>query len=115
MFKELFEDQEEHNEILYEMSNLWPDKTGLKEVIYISAKNANHGPRIKVFKDKSPKSKNFSVTLDLNVIGSSFVNSKELKRIFEFIKLNKNVLQKHWDFELDSGDTISQIKKVKKV
>ena len=111
MFKELFEDAEDA-EILYEMSNLWPDKTGLKEVIYISAKNANHGPRIKVFENKSPKSKSFTVTLDLDVVGKSFVNSKELKRIFEFITLNKTVLQKHWDFELDSGDAISQIKKV---
>ena len=100
------------DEILYEMSNLWPDKTGLKEVIYISSNNTNHGPRIKVFKDKKPTSKSFTVTFDLEVIGSSFVNSKELKRIFDFITINKEVLLKHWNYELDSGDTIKQIKKV---
>ena len=39
-----------------------PKDTGLKEIIWVSPKNVNHGPRIKVY--NLNKSKDFSVTIE---------------------------------------------------
>lgn len=99
---------------LFEMSNFNPKTTGLKEVIYVSVKQGSHGPRLKVFKDKRPQGENFTVTIDDNpkTIGKVFVDAKELKRIIEFIQLNKEILIAHWNFEADSAELTSGIKKL---
>ena len=49
---------------LNEMANFGTNSTGLKEVIWVSVKNANHGPRIKIYEGKTAKGKNFSVTIE---------------------------------------------------
>ena len=41
-----------------------PKDTGLKEIVWVSPKNVNHGPRIKVY--NLNKSKDFSVTIEDN-------------------------------------------------
>lgn len=99
---------------LYEMANLNTSHTGLKEVIWVSVKNANHGPRIKVYKNKQAKGVNFSVTIEDNpkAVGEVFVNSKEFKKIQEFIILNKDNLIKYWEYELDTIDMAMNIQKV---
>ena len=108
MFKEIL-----HN--LYEMSNLSPEKSGLKEVIWFSVKgDTKHGPRIKVYKNKKPQGENFSVTIEDNpkTIGKVFVNSKELQKIFELVKVNKDILLKHWNYEIFSDEVIQNLIKV---
>ena len=101
--------------MLFEMANLWPNDTGLDEIIWISVKNANHGPRIKIYKNKQPKGENFSVTIEDNptTIGEVFVNSKELSRIFEFVKLNKDNLIKYWEFEISTKEVTDNLLKIK--
>ena len=73
---------------LNEMSPSYtPEKTGLKEFIWVSAKMGSHGPRIKVY-ESLPNGINFSVTIEDKprvVAGKCFVNTKELNRIFDFI------------------------------
>ncbi len=104
----------ESEEPLYEMSNIWPKSTGLKEVIWVSVKNANHGPRIKVYQGNTLSGPNFTVTIDDDpkVIGTSFVTQKELDRIFEFIKLNKTNLIDYWEFQIDTASMVGNIKKL---
>lgn len=92
-----------------------PKETGLNEYIWISAKMASHGPRIKVY-ESNPPSKNFSVSIEDEpkvVAGDCFVNNKELKRIFEFIKINKINLIKYWEFGLNKGEFAKNMIKVK--
>jgi len=99
---------------LYEMANFNPTRTGLKEVIWISVKNSNHGPRIKIYEGKQTKGKNFSVTIEdePRTIGKVFVNSKELNNIFKFIKINKDLLLKYWEYQLDTVDLALNIQKI---
>ena len=110
-FREYVRDAEK----LYEMAPNYHQKdTGLKEIIWVSSKKASHGPRIKVY--KTLKGENFSVTIEDEpkvVAGKCFVNSKELKRIFEFIILNKDNLIKYWNFIIDSDELDENILKLK--
>lgn len=110
-FREYVRDAEK----LYEMvPNYYQKDTGLKEIIWVSSKKASHGPRIKVY--KTLKGENFSVTIEDEpkvVAGKCFVNSKELKRIFEFIILNKDNLIKYWNFIIDSDELDENILKLK--
>ena len=106
--KEFIEDTEN----IFEMSNLSPRKTGLKKIIWISVKgNAKHGPRIKVYKNNSGKGENFSVTIGdtPSTIGDVFIKSKDLNDIFEFIKINKDVLLKHWNNTIFADEAIDAI------
>ena len=99
---------------LYEMANFLPKDTGLKEVIYISVKQGNHGPRLKVFKNKQPKGENFSVTIEdkPKTIGKIFVNSKELSKIIEYVILNKETLLQYWNFDIGTVDLVMALKRV---
>lgn len=110
-FREYVRDAEK----LYEMvPNYYQKDAGLKEIIWVSSKKASHGPRIKVY--KTLKGENFSVTIEDEpkvVAGKCFVNSKELKRIFEFIILNKDNLIKYWNFIIDSDELDENILKLK--
>jgi predicted RNA-binding protein len=101
-------------ERLYEMANFDQNDTGLDEVIYVSVKQGSHGPRLKVFKNKQPKGENFSVTIEdtPRMIGKVFVNAKELKRIVEFITLNKQVLLDYWNFEITTTTLVKELKKI---
>ena len=90
-----------------------PKDTGLKEIIWVSPKNVNHGPRIKVY--NLNKSKDFSVTIEDNpriVAGKSFVSGKEFERIVEFIKINKENLLKYWNYGLSTQELASNMLKV---
>jgi len=82
--------------------------------VWISVKNAKHGPRIKIFKNNQAKGENFSVTIEENpkTIGKVFVNSKELDRIKEFIKVNERLLIDYWNYSIDTTDLAINITKV---
>ena len=112
-FDEFLEEKE--NSDLFEMSNLWSSRTGLDEVIWVSVKNANHGPRIKVYQGNTLSGPNFTVTIEdePQVIGDCFVKTKELNRIFEFIQLNKENLVKYWNYQIDTVEMVGNIHKVK--
>ena len=99
---------------LYEMANFYQKTTGLEEVIYVSVKQGSHGPRLKVFKDKRPQGDNFSVTIEDNpkTIGKVFVDSKELRKIFEFVNVNQELLINYWNFEIDTVELSNGLKKV---
>ena len=90
-----------------------PKDTGLKEIVWVSPKNVNHGPRIKVY--NLNKSKDFSVTIEDNprvVAGKCFVSGKEFERIVEFIKINKENLLKYWNYGLSTQELASNMLKV---
>lgn len=100
----------EEERILNESPNLQPSKTGLKEVVWISVKNASHGPRIKVY--DTNKIKNFSVTIEDSpkvISGNCFVDTKELKNIFKFIIKNKDLLIRYWNKQLTNDEIVNNI------
>ena len=101
-----------------EMANLRPVTTGLSRTIYVSSKNSNHGPRIKVANTTSIKFNphdTFSVLInELTVVGTPNINKRELDKIYNFIKINKAPLLKLWNDDIDVAQFLKLLNKVKK-
>lgn len=103
---------------LEEMSNIRPDKTGLKMVIWIFPYTGKekHWARIKVSKHYGNKvsSDLFTVTIDdePEVIGSTGdIKSSDIEKVISFVKNNKKVLLQVWNDEIDSIDAAKKFKK----
>ena len=107
---------------LLEMTNAWGTSTGLDDVVIWvgSAVLSNHGNRIKV---SNMPSKNvgrsigcFTITVpDLEVIGNintKHITSKKLDKIFDFIKLNQDVIIAICQDEIDGVEFGRRIKKL---
>ena len=116
-FKEFIEES-----ILFEMANFRPKSTGLKTTIFVSSgyvagKLLFHGPRIKVSKiytDKMNHLNTFTMTIsdEPEVIGTHYLDSKDIDQIKDFIRLNKNVLLAYWDGEYDTSDLYGNLQKI---
>ena len=108
----------EHNlfdqEMMFEMANLPPKRTGLKYQIWYSAKIEKHKPRIKV---DLGDGKALSIQIeDHKVIGAvDKISSKDLNNILKWIDMNKELLLKYWNDAhlgtIDNGDVIDNVKK----
>jgi len=107
------------NNELMEMANVATKRTGLNQVIWISSKMGSHGPRIKVSNNNSKfdLSDNFSVSISDNpevISGEVKIKNSDLKKIKEWIKLNRNVLMKLWEGQYDDHtDAILDLKPIK--
>ena len=91
------------------MANIRSKSSGLPMLIWVSEKNANHGPRIKVARDyriRAGSSDTFSVSISKNpsiVAGDSGqIKELDLKKVYKWITLNKIILMKYWNFEIDT-------------
>lgn len=105
---------------LSEMANLRKNSTDLPMVIYVSEKlnvRGKHGPRIKVstiYGDKISKKNLFTVTISdtPEVIGNTGdIKPKDLKKVIDFVVLNKKALLDYWELKIDIGDVIRKLKK----
>lgn len=96
--KKIVKEFKEFRDDMYEIANIIQDDSGLPTIIYISPKNANHGPRIKVQKNYSDNIQNnfFSVTISDNpsVIGKDTgdIKDKDIQLIKKWIIKNKQIL-----------------------
>lgn len=119
--EELIKLHEERTE-LFEMSNHFKEETGLSRVVWSSVKSGNekHGPRIKVQKTEANKAipdEWFSVTIsdEPTIINNSKkikINAKELKKIKQWVLLNKEVLLAHWNGETSSLQLANSLKSI---
>jgi hypothetical protein len=114
----LKEDIMEDGQDIFEMANLEYDLTGLAVYIYVSGKgNTKHGPRLKVSKIYGKMSKSlFPITISdkPKVIGDDIgdIKSKDIKKIIEWVKLNKELLLAFWNGEINIKDFVNSIQKV---
>ena len=106
-------------ELLSEMANIRPSKTGLNMVIYISTKfEVPHGPRLKVCKKHGDKfiGDTFSVTIsdEPKIIGKigKEITSDDIISVFNFIKINQSIMLDYWNLEIDTADLITNMKKL---
>ena len=111
---------EAFSDTLYEMSNLSNKSTGLDRVIYISTKaGAMHGPRVKVYNSSVGRSRSTSISISDNPKVVTFdgakIGGRELKKIKEWITLNKEVLLKHWNSEQGYQTSDEVIPKLKRL
>ncbi|MGL4401632.1 MAG: SprT-like domain-containing protein, partial [Luteolibacter sp.] len=78
---------------LWEMANALPEDTGLPVTIWISAKNAGHGPRIKAsFDTRLDVSKAVSVTIEDEPRQIGSPKHPHFPALAAFVKANKDVL-----------------------
>lgn len=107
--------EEEIND-LFEMSNLREKSTGIKNVIWVSAKNANHGARVKVQWGDSIRE---TVSVSLHKTNPTVVAGNEadldasiLAEVKQWIIENYAVLMQYWNMEIDTADMIAGLKKI---
>lgn len=103
------------DEMMFEMANLLPSRTGLKYQIWYSAKVEKHKPRIKV---DLGDGKALSIQIeDHKVKGATDkISSKDLNDIFRWIDINKDALLRYWN-EASEGkiDTFEMSKLLKSI
>lgn len=102
---------------LSEMSNLRTTDTGLSTgTIYVSAKEGNHGARVKYYRGRPGKDKpsaSISIAREPVVLEDSLtppIKTQEQKEVIAFVKKNYTKLKNIWDTGLelykDEWDTL---------
>lgn len=113
------------NENFFGMAaNLSGQTTGLSQTVWILVKANTFGPRIKVSYDNSLRFDNnniFSISISDNpqvVAGNTEENvikqigKSNLDDIFDWVKLNKVVLEKYWNSNIDTQEILNLLKRV---
>jgi len=102
---------------LFEMANLPPKRTGLPFVVWISPKaGAPHDVRVKV--SKGPKvhpAELISVAIrpNVHVVGSGKISAQDLALLEKWAEVNKDVLIKYWDGDIEyTEDAIAALKPI---
>lgn len=98
-----------------EMSNLFPDETGINYKVWLSTQSGRerHSARVKI--SNSDGEAVFSIWGEPELIskrGKIIISGKDVKKIITFIKLNQETLLKHWDGETSSKQFTNSIKKI---
>jgi hypothetical protein len=100
---------------LFRMSNLYPKRTGLPFIVWISTGNGvQHDIRVKVSRGSKVKpSEMITVALRpmIRVVRGE-LSSEELSLLSEWIRLNWDVLFQYWNEEIDTVDAVERLKKV---
>lgn len=102
---------------LLEMANLAPQETGLSRFVWAGIRNNQHADRIKV--TNNPRRMDwddaFIISVEDNprlVGGICEMDTKDLNKVFEFVKLNKDLLLKYSRHTMTTQDFLNQLKKV---
>lgn len=103
------------DELLNEMANLYQRRTGINTRIYISSKEGQDGPRIKVY--NSSNNESFSISIEdspkVLVGNSNIVTNKILKQTIKWVQINKEILLYYWNHpEMDIDELLDSILKV---
>ena len=103
------------DDLMFEMANLLPCRTGLKYQVWYSAHSHGHNPRIKV---DLPDGKSVYIQIENHEVKGDIdkMPSKELQKLFDWIDLNKDSLLKYWN-EAHAGkiDTETMNKWLKRI
>lgn len=94
------------DEAPFETTNLPPDRTGIRGVLFISTSVGFHGPRVKYFvkTGKGQPSFSISITPEPKVLASSLpdrVVSEMAPQVIAWVTLNQEELLRFWN----EGDT----------
>lgn len=103
----------ELTDVMYEMANFYPSRTGIGYAIFFGEVGGQHGPRIKVSNvpGKFAREDNFTVSVSKNpeVQTPASVKVKQwvLKQVFDWVVLNYDDLMLLWQIH-ETGDYIQQ-------
>lgn len=100
----------------YEEANISIKKTGLDYIVWIAPQSGKekHNARIKIKVDNVFVSITISDNPELKS-NKVKIESKKLNKIFDWVKLNKDILLKYWDGKGEIGvdEVLGELKKVK--
>lgn len=103
---------------LFEMANLGPNTTGIQDiVVWVNGgvDKLRHGPRIKVVKGNKWRS-DLSSTVPLTgvprIIGNAPITQEEFAQIVKWINLNRDLLMRYGNNEMDTAEFIQQLRKI---
>jgi hypothetical protein len=100
---------------LYWFTNLAPRQTGLPFVVWVSPRMAaRHGIRVKVSPGPvTTISQMTTVAIEPRLrLVRGRMNAGDIALLGEFVELNRDVLLKHWNHEIDSGDVIQSVRPI---
>lgn len=111
------------NEILLEMSSLKSKRTNLPVNIWLDdigkeRKTKYNLPRIKVQNNYLERNNEDTISILIDkdnpkvIASNSNLKQKDLNKIFKWIKINYDLLMKHWNQEIDTIDFIQQMKEI---
>src|SRR5882672_5377392 len=99
----------------FEMSNLWPQATGLAFRIWISV-NVNHRHSQPQLRVEGPNRKFYPLSLEEPAeflagrpAGLSAAQFRDLRRL---VTLNRKVLLAHWNDEIDSATAVRRLRHI---
>ena len=102
---------------LYEMACFLRSRhRELPSNIWVSSKNANHEPRIKIQRSNDSRMQSndtFSMTISdspraIGAIGP-YLSSEDITYFKDFVLKNKDALLAYWNEELDTSDLVNQL------
>ena len=107
----------EGEDLLCEMANFLHSRhKELPSNIWVSVKNANHGPRIKIQRNKAERMQiddTFSMTVsdEPSIVGEvgSDLSTKDITYFKNFVLKNKDTLLAYWNGELDTSDLTDKL------
>ena len=116
---DLISEAEEHEgyaaEALFEMANLFSKHTGLPFIVWISYKGgAQHDVRVKVSPGaKALPSEMVSVAIRPNIrVVEGRMSASDLALLTKWVEMNRDVLVKYWDGEIDTKDAVEAIRPI---
>jgi hypothetical protein len=99
---------------LYEMSNIFPEESGVPYVIWVSTKSGKekHGPRVKVDIDGVSYTLMILSNEEIKWVSEPNIFGKAKKKIIDFVSKNKQPILDHWNGLTSSGQFSKSLKKV---
>ncbi len=100
----------------WRMANLSSQKTGLPFLVWISSgQGARHAARVKVARNLADRPDNMtsvSIAAPATVHGGPPLASTDLRKLQDWIDLNRAVLLDYWNCELATDEVMERLKKV---
>jgi len=112
---EIGEQTKDDSEALFEMANLFSKHTGLPFVVWISyGGGVRHDVRVKASHGpKALPSEMVSVAIRPNIrVVEGKMTGSDLALLTQWIELNRDVLVRYWDGDIDTKDAIDALQRV---
>lgn len=100
---------------LFYMSNLFPKRTGLPFVVWVSTgTGAKHDVRVKVAPGPKANPSEFTIVglrPEIHLIHGD-LSPRDMELLKQWIVLNYDVILQYWDNEIDTGDLLERLKSI---
>jgi hypothetical protein len=97
---------------LYEMANLFPKHTGLPFLVWLSCRGgAQHEIQVKASHSANSEMISVAIRPRIHVVEGE-MDSSDLALLAKWIEINRDVLLKYWDGEIDTKDALDALHRI---